>query len=351
MESMLQKLPNDMFRQELLPYLTVHDIVKLDSACMNNKYRPQLLEKIDGVILIGDEDKNLSSSLFKWLGMRRIYRINMVILVPVFHLPPSISENNYVGQFRYTQHVFIGGPMRDNMAIFIISHCPCLLSIDISSRENFFSADPQITDETFQSIAEHCSGLKSLSFRKCRQITDSGLITISEHCCNLKSLKVDHCDQITDVSIISISTHCTGLKELDLEGCRQITDSSIMSISIHCTGLQSLNLHYCHQITNASILSISTYCTGLQSLKLEGLITDASIIPISENCSGIKELNVYRTDITDGSLIAIAKNCTGLQSLNTNKCLQLSCNEVRGHFISVYELRATLLFIYPSLPI
>jgi hypothetical protein len=33
------KLPDDMFRQELLPYLTVHDIVKLDNACMSHKYR------------------------------------------------------------------------------------------------------------------------------------------------------------------------------------------------------------------------------------------------------------------------------------------------------------------------
>ena len=32
MESMMN-LPDDMFRQELLPYLTVKDIVKLDSAC------------------------------------------------------------------------------------------------------------------------------------------------------------------------------------------------------------------------------------------------------------------------------------------------------------------------------
>ncbi len=38
MESMM-KLPDDMFRQELLPYLTVHDIVKLDNACMSHKYR------------------------------------------------------------------------------------------------------------------------------------------------------------------------------------------------------------------------------------------------------------------------------------------------------------------------
>ena len=71
MESMM-KLPNDMFKQELLPYLTVHDIGQLDSVCMNHEYRSQLLEKISGVILLGDEDKYMKASLFKWMGMRRI---------------------------------------------------------------------------------------------------------------------------------------------------------------------------------------------------------------------------------------------------------------------------------------
>ena len=74
MESMI-KLPDDIFRLELLPYLTVHDIVKLDNTCMNYEYRLQLLEKINGVILPGDKDNSMKTSLFKWLGMRRIYLI------------------------------------------------------------------------------------------------------------------------------------------------------------------------------------------------------------------------------------------------------------------------------------
>ena len=80
MVNSMMKLPHDMFKHELLPYLTVHDIVNLDNACMNHKYRSQLLDKISGVILIGDEDKSMKTSLFKWLGMRRIYLIKMNLL-------------------------------------------------------------------------------------------------------------------------------------------------------------------------------------------------------------------------------------------------------------------------------
>jgi len=293
MESMMM-LPDDIFRQELLQYLTVHDIVRLDSACMNHKYRPQLLEKISGVILTGDKDEYMKVSLYKWLGIRRIYWINMNLNFDRF--TPSSIENDYMDQFRYSQHVVMKGVKRDDIAMFIISHSTCLQSIGISPG-NYF----QITDDTLQSIAEHCTGLQSLSLNYCRLITDTGLITISEHCPNLQSIKIYECHQITYASIISISTHCTGL--------------------------QLLNLGRCHQIR------------------------DASIIPISEKCTGLKSLDVSYNRITDASLIAIAKNCTGLQYLSTYRCDGLSNDKLRDDFKSVSELRAALLSIYPSLPI
>jgi len=349
MESMMM-LPDDIFRQELMHYLTVYDIVRLDTAYMNHKYRPQLLDKISGVILTGDKDKDIKAS-FKWLGMRRIYFINMNLDFNI--LTPSIIENNYVDQFRYTHHIIMSGLITDDIAMFIISHSPFLQSIDISHDYRYVSC--QFTDDTLQSIAEHCTGLQSLSISNCRLITDTGLITISTHCPNLVSLKVNDCYLITDASILSISTHCTGLQSLHLDGCDQITDASIISISTHCTGLQSLHVENCEQITDASIISISFHCTGLQSLDLRGCykISDISIIPIAEKCTGLKRLDFSYTDITDASLIAIAKNCTGLKYLCSSGCDGLSSHKLRSYdeFKSVSELRAVLLSIYPSLPI
>ena len=93
-----------MFRQELLPYLTVYDIVKLDNACMNNEYRLQLLEKINGVILPGD--KSMEASLFKWLRMRRIYLMNMFLYFEDDCTFLSSIEINYVGQLRHHHNFF-----------------------------------------------------------------------------------------------------------------------------------------------------------------------------------------------------------------------------------------------------
>jgi hypothetical protein len=44
------ELSDDIFKQELLLYLTVHDRFQLDNMCMDHRYRSQLLDKISGVI-------------------------------------------------------------------------------------------------------------------------------------------------------------------------------------------------------------------------------------------------------------------------------------------------------------
>jgi len=312
MDSMM-KLPDDMFRQELLPYLIVQDIVSLDNAFMNHEYRPQLLDKMNGVILTGDQDKSMKASLYKWLGIRRIYLINMNVLFKYCcsdEISSSSIENDYADQFRYTQHVFLRGFILDDIAILIISHCQCLLSIDISISKKCVFA--KVTDQALHSITEHCTGLQSLSLNNCGEITDAGLITIAEHYLNLQSLKVGDCRQITDSSIISISTHCTGLQSLTLLDNNmydRIIDTCIISISMHCTRLQSLDLKDCRKITDASVKSISKHCSGLQSLNLRRCyqITDVSIISISNHCTGLQSLLLWDCyQITDAYILSIS---------------------------------------------
>ena len=64
MES-LMKLPDNVFNQEILQYRTLNNIVKLDNACMNHEYRPQLLEKIDGVALLRDQYSEHRSIIYR----------------------------------------------------------------------------------------------------------------------------------------------------------------------------------------------------------------------------------------------------------------------------------------------
>ena len=97
-----------IFRQEILQYLSLDNIVNLDNACMSHEYRPQLLGKIYGAILLGDKDEYMKALLFKWLGMRRIYLISMNLHFEDDNSFPSSMENDYRDQFSYTHHRLYG---------------------------------------------------------------------------------------------------------------------------------------------------------------------------------------------------------------------------------------------------
>ena len=57
-----------------------------------------------------------------------------------------------MAQFRYSQHIVTRGAIRDDMETFIISHCPCLLLIDIGDSDLPL---PLVIDHKLQSITEH----------------------------------------------------------------------------------------------------------------------------------------------------------------------------------------------------
>ena len=86
-------------------------------------------------------------------------------------------------------------------------------------------------------------------------------------------------------------------------------------------------------------------------LELLQYLSVDDIVKLDSACMNHKYRHQLLEKITDASLIAIAKNCTGLQHINTSACDVLSSYKLRSHFNSVSELRATLLSIYPYLPI
>ena len=336
-------LPDDVIRQQLLLYLSVYDIVQLDNACMNHKYRPQILDKMNGVILKGDKDKSMKTLLFKWLGIRRIYLINIDIGCRILQQEYlSMIQENYIDQFKYIKNINLRGFITDMMAIFIISRCPNLQSIYCIELSN---------NTNISVIAEYCPGLRSLFFNRCHSIDDNGLIAISKHCPKLSSLNVENCKKLTDASIISLSTHCTGLISINLFGCNKITDASVISISNHCPALQSLLACSCSRLTDASLISLSTHCTGLKVLDVWGCtnLTDASIISISTHCLLLQELVIeFCHLLSDQSLIAIASNWNVLQSLHTSNCLGIH-KSLCHSFKSSSELQLALQSIYPTL--
>lgn len=81
----------NILRKQLLPYMTLDDIGRIDNAFINHTYRPQLLKKLKGVILFGDKDKAISLLAFEWLGRRQIYCVNMHLFIPIDYVYVGLS--------------------------------------------------------------------------------------------------------------------------------------------------------------------------------------------------------------------------------------------------------------------
>jgi len=64
---------------------------------------------------------------------------------------------------------------------------------------------------------------------KLSYLSDEGLVWLS-HCTSLQSLDVSWCKNIHDISIVQIGRHCSNLKELDISFCTNITDISLVEI-------------------------------------------------------------------------------------------------------------------------
>ena len=94
---MILNLPDDIFKHELLQYLTLYDIAIFDTAIINHIYRPQFLNKISEVTLKDNINiyKFNIKLLYKWLIIRKINNIfkrdEQIIQMPKDKIIPIIK--------------------------------------------------------------------------------------------------------------------------------------------------------------------------------------------------------------------------------------------------------------------
>jgi len=332
---LMMRMPDDVFKHQLMQFLTIYDLSSFDKACTNYFYRNEYLEKIRNIILIGNNNKTcLSLHILPWLNERQIYLQNLYIAY----------EETYLDRLRYSLRLlkrnnekklklilpsmkFCTGLTISNSFVLdaylveqskSLNHCCPLRSLKVLYN--------WVTDSTIISMATYCTGLRSLSLQKCFRLRDASMTLLSKACNGLQWLNISQCRNLTDISIISLSLYCTQLVVLDVSGI-PITDASIMSISTRCHKLQIVNFSECRKLSDVSIISISTNCKGLQSLDLSNCekITDKCIIYISTHSLKLRSIDVsFCNDISDYGILKMISTSISLQSLAIQGCIGIS---------------------------
>ena len=123
---MILNIPDDIFKYELVQYLTLYDVGIFDTAIINNNNRVQFLNKISEVTLKDNINiyKFNIKLLYKWLIIRKIKNIfkrdEQIIQMPkdifndkfnwnnYIHLPESIQKKNYLETIDFNKKVNFG---------------------------------------------------------------------------------------------------------------------------------------------------------------------------------------------------------------------------------------------------
>ena len=366
-------------------YLSLNEIVILDSACLNHVYRPFLLSKIQGMVLEG-KNKIMSEALHVWVRKRKIHLQCLILDITkggMFYRALLEENDNFKYEFLESFNFRGSGILKEriemitpiNIILYILSKsinlrhlliqdCQfgkfCNNIADLASTcclqlESFkLLKSSYLTGESITSIATNCSKLRILHIDTLNtdvKLKDSGIISISTHCKDLEELSVVGSD-VTDESIISIATHCRCLLLLNVGFCLLLTDASLLSIATHCPRLQELDCSGCEHLTDISLISISIHCTSLEILRISHTkLGNNSLYSIATHCKklrllnvlnctvwnyfdnpwthesfkSIEELNVSYTDVTDPDIRVVAENCSRLKSLYADNCLKTTC--------------------------
>lgn len=132
-----------------------------------------------------------------------------------------------------------------------ITHCPKLISLDLSGSENLSPFLDQVPEKVKELVLARCIWLDDKTFKLIAplfpQITNLDLTQNTDITYlswgelkkfpELKSLQVAHCHQIGDAELSLILQSCIGLREINLSNCRMITAKGFIELAQTLTRL------------------------------------------------------------------------------------------------------------------
>ncbi|KAJ1393140.1 hypothetical protein B484DRAFT_425470 [Ochromonadaceae sp. CCMP2298] len=296
----LFRLPEALLR-EILGFLTLTEIARLDTASCVHVDRERLLNAVRGCVLDGDA-LPIRSSCLSWLFSRCVGLRNMDMTLST---SARMVCNAYAVRTAEARYVF------DHTVSMIVS--------------GFLPPLPQSHRPLFPSL----QSLK-LTEGMSTAISDRPIAELFSSCPHLQSLELDFCGG-KDVFLVAVAAaSCPKLHTLKIAGAYTTNDS--LAAMVKCFPLlRSLEISSCvsESFVNgggaAIAVAIAKHSPLLQSLKLCSDVENAHIFALAENCPRLQLLHLSGCfDVSDSSVVALARTCTGLESLMLEDCFQLT---------------------------
>ena len=326
MMDQLLALPDDMFKQHLIQYISMRDICRFDNIIRCHKYRQLFLNKLMNTKLSYDNSNNnriyevVNANCLYWLAKRKLYLMEI-------SLNSTINNNNLNIIMLRKHNIF-----KYILSLDLIS-CTNLIDDDIAILSNYASSVTSIYLAT-DNLHQHEENHPQQQQHEHPQLTTNSIILISKKCLNLINIHIYGNFMNIDYGIISLSMYCNNnIQILMLHKCNNLTDTSLLSISKNCKFLKILFLIFSSKITDASILAISENCLFLENLNVDNLflLTNQSIFSLAKYSKYLLSLNIRNCiEINDDSIIELVKKCIYLNRLIIYGCQNISMNCIQN---------------------
>ena len=273
----------------------------------------------------------------------------------------------------------------DKSILSICSHCPSLISLNISSAsllsseafdniafyltrlKKLYLSNTPTTNSNLVSLTKGLPYLQTLLLNQCKSLTADCVPLLLFKLKNLSYLNVADCPQIQD---FQISTPRDKEEEILLQ-CRQIpaeklrsslleitfqrslvTEQVLEFVTSRCLKLEQLNLGECKMLSESALISSFKKITKLQNLTLDSLAqttTNKVIDSLTSHCTQLTGLRLVDCQkLEDESIhkllslpllrVCVLSGCTGITD---NSVLPLINHQMESPFLQMIELNNT----------
>ena len=223
-------VPIDVLRHQFSPFLTLKELVNLDTALCHKKSRTELKKRLEGFTLSGSPSTTLNLKHLNWL---RYWKISL----QHFSLDEKLPDRMPTA-WKWIRTLFLRESMLANCAVVFAKTTHCSLCLCEWAKDG----------DIVEILSQNFAHLQALDLTACYRLTDASLLAISQQCCHLQSLNLTEVYWVSDVGIQALCNGCRLLTVLVLTHCIKVTENGILSLVSNCSLLHTLNLTSCFGI-------------------------------------------------------------------------------------------------------
>lgn len=360
----LFSLPAEIWRDQILIYLSLLDIAKASNSFLNREVQRKFLSLTNGctlraeVVVRPNQEKMLN-----WCLARNLLTTNVFVCEDLDPRSASILPD-FVARVTRLSHA---------QCSIDPTWCPRLVNLrwGFSPVRNMGSlcAYPNLTTLSLyfckqlstQSLLDSltgCDRLESCSIRGCEQVNERAITRIlidnprlrtfefggdSSHpydfatifemidrhfVCNVRCVEATLSTTICSAGMHRLPTVFPQLQKLHLDdSTSNVSDGDVNYLCENCPMLTDLRLSRFEHLSSATLLSVARYLPLLRKLNVSRCICicDEGLIAVAKTCVLLQALNIsYCGNITTIAMREVWLSCTLLEDLSITHCLQIT---------------------------